>query len=172
MSTPGGRSLDVSNRRTALRLGAGLVAAGLCAFGVRGIKAQGFQQPAAAAEPTHKSDDPILRNFTWRAIGPANMGGRIDDIAVVESNPSIYYVAFAVGGLWKTVNNGTTWTPIFDEHPVASIGDVTVAPSDPNVVYVGTGEPNNRQSSSFGGGVYKSTDAGKTFKFMGLKDTQ
>ena len=172
MSTPGGRSPDVSNRRAALRLGAGLVAAGLCAFGVRGIKAQGFQQPAPAAEPVHKTDDPILRNFTWRSIGPANMGGRIDDIAVVESNPSTYYVAFAVGGLWKTVNNGTTWTPIFDEQPVASIGDVTVAPSDPNVVYVGTGEPNNRQSSSFGGGVYKSTDAGKTFKFMGLKDTQ
>jgi photosystem II stability/assembly factor-like uncharacterized protein len=162
----------VSNRRTALRLGAGLVAAGLCAFGVRGIKAQGFQQPAAAAEPVHKTDDPILRNFTWRSIGPANMGGRIDDIAVVESNPSIYYVAFATGGLWKTVNNGTTWTPIFDDKPVASIGDVTVAPSDPNVIYVGTGEPNNRQSSSFGAGVYKSTDAGKTFEFMGLKDTQ
>jgi photosystem II stability/assembly factor-like uncharacterized protein len=172
MSTPGGRSLDVSNRRTALRLGAGLVAAGLCAFGVRGIKAQGFQQPAPAADPVHKSDDPILRNFTWRSIGPANMGGRIDDIAVVESNPSTYYVAFAVGGLWKTVNNGTTWTPIFDDQPVASIGDVTVAPSDPNVVYVGTGEPNNRQSSSFGAGVYKSVDAGKTWKFMGLKDTQ
>jgi photosystem II stability/assembly factor-like uncharacterized protein len=172
MSTPSGRSLYVSNRRTALRLGAGLVAAGLCAFGVRGIKAQGFQQPVAAAEPVHKTDDPILRNFTWRSIGPSNMGGRIDDIAVVESNPSIYYVAFATGGLWKTVNNGTTWTPIFDDQPVASIGDVTVAPSDPNVVYVGTGEPNNRQSSSFGGGVYKSTDAGKTWKFMGLKETQ
>src|SRR5918994_4236658 len=117
MSTPGGRSLDVSNRRTALRLGAGLVAAGLCAFGVRGIKAQGFQQ-SAAAEPVHKTDDPILRNFTWRSIGPANMGGRIDDIAVVESNPSTYYVAFATGGLWKTVNNGTTWTPIIADHPV------------------------------------------------------
>ena len=79
------------------------------------MKAQGFQQPAPAAEPVHKTDDPLLRNFTWRAIGPANMGGRIDDIAVVESNPSIYYVAFATGGLWKTVNNGTTWTPIFEK---------------------------------------------------------
>ena len=100
--------------------------------------------------PIHQTDDPILKNFTWRSIGPANMGGRIDDIAVVESNPSTYYVGFATGGLWKTVNNGTTWTPLFDEQPVTSIGDVTVAPSDPNVVYVGTGEPNNRQSSSFG----------------------
>src|ERR671912_202978 len=152
MSTPGGRSLDVSNRRTALRLGAGLVAAGLCAFGVRGITAQGFQQIAPAAEPVHKTDDPILRNFTWRSIGPANMVGRIDDLAVVESNPSTYYVGFATGGLWKTINNGTTWTPLFDDQLVTSIGDITVAPSDPNVIYVGTGEPNNRQSSSFGAG--------------------
>ena len=162
----------MTNRTAGLRLGAGLVAAGLCAFAVRGMNAQGFQQPAPPAEPIHKTDDPILKNYTWRSIGPSNMGGRIDDIAVVESNPSIYYVAFATGGLWKTVNNGTTWTSLFDEQPVASIGDVTVAPSDPNVVYVGTGEPNNRQSSSFGGGVYKSTDAGKTFKYMGLKETQ
>src|SRR5215203_7365772 len=156
----------------AVRLGAGLIAAGLCAFGVRGMKAQGFQPPAPPAPPIHQTTDPILKNFTWRSIGPANMGGRIDDIAVVESNPSTYYVGFATGGLWKTTNNGTTFTPVFDEQPVASIGDVTIAPSDPNVVYVGTGEQNNRQSSSFGGGVYKSTDAGKTFKYMGLKETQ
>src|SRR5215217_8273165 len=155
------------------RVFAAVAALGLCAFGVRGMKAQGFQQPAAPApDPIHKSADPILRNFTWRSIGPANMGGRIDDIAVVESNPSIYYVGFATGGIWKTVNNGTTFTPIFDEQPVTSIGDIAVAPSDANVLYVGTGEPNNRQSSSFGAGVYKTTDGGKTWKFMGLKETQ
>ena len=67
------------------------------------------------APPINASTDPLLKNFTWRAIGPANMGGRIDDIAVVESNPSTFYVGFATGGVWKTVNNGTTWTPIFDE---------------------------------------------------------
>jgi len=151
---------------------AGLIVLGLCAVGVHTMGAQGFQPAAPAPEPVHKTADPILKSFTWRSIGPANMGGRIDDIAVVESNPSIYYVGFATGGVWKTVNNGTTFTPIFDEQPVTSIGDIAVAPSDPNVLYVGTGEPNNRQSSSFGAGVYKTTDAGKTWKNLGLKDTQ
>src|SRR5215831_1598137 len=97
-----------------------LVTLGACALGVRGMLAQGFQQPAApAVEPIHKSSDPLLRNFTWRSIGPANMGGRIDDIAVVDSNPSTYYVGFATGGIWKTTNNGTTFTPIFDEYPIS-----------------------------------------------------
>jgi photosystem II stability/assembly factor-like uncharacterized protein len=136
------------------------------------MQAQQFQQPAPAAPPIHQSDDPILRNFTWRSIGPASMGGRIDDIAVVDSSPSTFYVGFATGGVWKTTNNGTTFTPVFDEQPVTSIGDIAIAPSNPDIVYVGTGEPNNRQSSSFGAGVYKSTDAGKTWKLMGLKETQ
>jgi len=155
------------------RLAAGLMAAVVCAFGVRGMQAQGFQQPAPVpVPPVHQTDDAILRNFTWRAIGPANMGGRVDDIAVVESRPSTFYVGFATGGVWKTTNNGTTFTPTFDAQPVTSIGDIAIAPSNPDVIYVGTGEPNNRQSSSFGAGVYKSTDAGKTWKFMGLKETQ
>src|SRR4029453_15285620 len=116
------------------RLFAGVAALALCAAAVRGMKAQGFQQPAAPPpDPIHKSADPILRNFTGGCPGPANMGGRIDDFAVVESNPSIYYVAFATGGVWKTVNNGTTFTPVFDEQPVTSIGDVAVSPSSPDV---------------------------------------
>jgi len=155
------------------RVFAGLAALALCALAVRGMTAQGFQQQAPPLpDPIHKSADPILRNFTWRSIGPANMGGRIDDIAVVEGNPSTFYVGFATGGIWKTVNNGTTFTPIFDEQPVTSIGDIAIAPSDPNVLYVGTGEPNNRQSSSFGAGMFKSTDAGKTWKPIGLAETQ
>jgi len=100
------------------------------------------------------------------------MGGRIDDIAVVESDPSVYYVGYATGGIFKTVNNGTTFTSIFDVYPTNSIGDLAVAPSDPNIIYVGTGEANNRQSSSFGDGMYKSTDAGKTFVNIGLRETQ
>jgi len=154
------------------RLAAGLAAAGLCAFGVRGMQAQAPQQAAPPAPPVHQTDDPLLKNFTWRSIGPANMGGRIDDIAVVETRPATYYVGFATGGIWKTINNGTTFTPVFDDQPVTSIGDLAIAPSAPDIIYAGTGEPNNRQSSSFGAGVYKSIDAGKTWKFMGLKETQ
>jgi photosystem II stability/assembly factor-like uncharacterized protein len=129
-------------------------------------------QPVSAPVIINQTDDPILKPFRWRSIGPASMGGRIDDIEVVESNPSTFYVGFATGGIWKTTNNGTTFTPIFDTYPVASIGDVAVAPSNPNILYVGTGEPNNRQSSSFGNGVYRSSDAGKTFTHLGLAETQ
>src|SRR5215213_6924493 len=117
-------------------------------------------------------DEAALKNLQWRSIGPANMGGRIDDFAVVESNPHIIYVGTATGGVWKTTNNGTTWAPVFDEASSPSIGDVTLAPGDPNVVWVGTGEANNRQSSSWGNGVYRSLDAGKTWQNMGLKDSR
>ncbi len=113
----------------------------------------------------------LLDRWEWRCIGPANMGGRIDDFAVVEGNTDIIYAATASGGLWKTVNNGVTWEPLFDGQSTSSIGDVTVAPSSPDIVWVGTGEPNNRQSSSWGDGVYKSEDAGRTWKNLGLRDS-
>jgi photosystem II stability/assembly factor-like uncharacterized protein len=112
-----------------------------------------------------------FKGLPFRSIGPAIMGGRIDDIDVVESNPHIIYAATASGGLWKTINNGTTWEPLFDNESHSSIGDVTIAPSNPDIVWVGTGEPNNRQSSSWGNGVYKSIDGGKTWANMGLKDS-
>ena len=161
-------------RTVSLRLGVGLAAAGICAFlGAHGLDAQGFQQPAPRTGPfINQSDDPLLKNFVWRAIGPANIGGRLDDIAVVESNPSVIYLGFATGGIWKSTNNGTTWTSIFEKYPVSSIGDIAIAQSNPDIVYVGTGEPNNRQSASFGAGVYKTTDGGKSFEYMGLKETQ
>src|SRR5262249_19650317 len=120
-------------------------------------------QQQQAKPSINQSDDPLLKQFRWRSIGPANMGGRIDDIAVVENNPYVIYVGFATGGVWKSVNNGTTWTPVFDTYRTASIGDIAICQSDPNIVWVGTGEANNRQSSSFGDGIYKSTDGGKTF---------
>ncbi|AWM41699.1 Xyloglucanase Xgh74A precursor [Gemmata obscuriglobus] len=110
-----------------------------------------------------------IAKMTWRNIGPANMGGRITALAVVESDPNTYYVATASGGLLKTVNNGTTFSFVFEKEATVSIGDVAVAPSDPNVVYVGTGEHNPRNSVSYGDGVYKSTDAGKTWQNVGLK---
>ncbi|HVF89617.1 MAG TPA: hypothetical protein VNH22_06085 [Blastocatellia bacterium] len=126
----------------------------------------------ATAQGNGRMDEAALKNLQWRSIGPANMGGRIDDFAVVESNPRIIYVGTATGGVWKTTNNGTTWAPVFDEAGSPSIGDVTLAPSDPNIVWVGTGEANNRQSSSWGDGVYRSLDAGKTWQNMGLKDSR
>src|SRR5262249_50145461 len=88
----------------------------------------------------------------FREIGPATPGGRIDDFAVLESNPSIFYIATATGGLLKTVNNGTTFESVFDNETTSSIGDVAIAPNDPNLIWVGTGENNNRQSSSCGDG--------------------
>lgn len=115
--------------------------------------------------------DTVFRNLKWREIGPAVMGGRIDDFAVVESDPRIVFAATASGGLWKTVNGGVTWEPVFDNEAVSTIGDVAVAPSDPSIVWVGTGEANNRQSSSWGNGVYRSLDGGRTWAHMGLKDT-
>jgi photosystem II stability/assembly factor-like uncharacterized protein len=128
--------------------------------------------PSPTPTPINWSSDPMLKKFVLRGIGPASMGGRIDDIVGVDSNPYIFYVGSATGGVWKTTNNGTTFTPIFDTYSTASIGDVAIAPSNPDIVWVGTGEANNRQSSSFGDGIYKSTDAGMTFAKMGLADSQ
>jgi photosystem II stability/assembly factor-like uncharacterized protein len=123
--------------------------------------------PADQPNPTEK-----FKNLEFRELGPATMGGRIDDFAVVESNPNIVYVGTASGGVWKTTNNGTTWEPVFDKEGVSTIGDLAIAPSDPSVIWAGTGEPNNRQSSSWGDGAYKSVDGGKTWKNMGLEKTR
>jgi photosystem II stability/assembly factor-like uncharacterized protein len=125
-----------------------------------------------ALPAAQRLDEAGLRQLAWRSIGPAVMGGRIDDVAVDERNPSTIYVGAASGGLWKSINAGTTWTPLFDREGVASIGDVALSASNPDLVWVGTGEPNNRQSSSFGDGVYKSTDGGRTWQHMGLRDSQ
>jgi len=120
----------------------------------------------------NQSENPLLRPFAWRSIGPIGQGGRVDDIAVDPTNPFRYYVGFATGGLWRTTNNGTTFEPIFDEYETHSIGAIGIAPSSADVIYVGTGESNNRQSSSFGAGVYKSTDGGDSFEYVGLRETQ
>jgi photosystem II stability/assembly factor-like uncharacterized protein len=115
----------------------------------------------------------IFAGLTFRNIGPAAMGGRIDDLAVLESNPAVFYVGTATGGLWKTTNNGTTWEVLFDDlEDVVSIGDIAIPPNDANTVWVGSGENNNRQSGSWGNGVYKSTDGGHTWKHMGLRDSK
>jgi len=128
--------------------------------------------PSPTPTPINWSSDPMVKRFIFRGIGPASMGGRIDDITCVDNNSYICYVAFATGGLWKTTNNGTTFTPVFDTYSSGSIGDVAIAPSNPDIIWVGTGEANNRQSASFGDGIYKSTDGAKTFTKMGLEDSQ
>src|SRR5882724_13603333 len=89
--------------------------------------------PSPTPTPINWTTDPMLKRFVWRGIGPASMGGRIDDIAAVETNPYIFYVGFATGGVWKTVNNGTTFTPVFETYSTASIGDIAIAPSEANV---------------------------------------
>jgi photosystem II stability/assembly factor-like uncharacterized protein len=129
--------------------------------------------PAAlAAQLSTPLDSATLAAFEWRAIGPANMAGRVTDVDVDPKNPKVFYVATAAGGIWKTINAGTTFFPLFDREKIISLGDIAVAPSDPNVIYAGTGEEDSRNSISPGGGVYKSTDAGKTWKLVGLKETE
>ena len=101
------------------------------------------------------------------------MGGRVDDLAVLESNPAVFYVGTATGGLWKTVNNGTTWEVLFDDlDDAVSIGDIAINPNDANTVWVGSGENNNRQSGSWGNGLYKSIDGGRTWKNVGLPNSK
>jgi photosystem II stability/assembly factor-like uncharacterized protein len=127
-------------------------------------------QPAPQAQPV-AVDAKLFDALTARPIGPANMGGRIVDLAVVQDNPAHILVATASGGLWKTTDEGKTWTPIFDHQATISLGAIAVAPSNPDVIYVGTGESNARNSVSWGDGVYRSTDGGKTWKHLGLKET-
>ena len=104
-----------------------------------------------------------------RPLGPAIMGGRVVDLAVDENHPSTFFVATASGGVWKTTNNGTTFQPVFEKEKVVSLGSIAMAKRNPNLIWVGTGEANNRNSTPYGGGVYKSEDGGKTWKCMGLE---
>jgi len=139
-----------------------LMLAGLAGLGVNA-------SPAGAQESS--PFDVFLKGLEFRSIGPAAMGGRVADFAVDESDPSTFYVGVATGGVWKTTNHGASFEPVFDDQPTAAIGDVTLAPSNPDIVWVGTGEPQNRQSSPWGMGVFKSMDGGKTWTHMGLEET-
>lgn len=125
--------------------------------------------PAMAADDDSPMSAATFDGLKVRNIGPGYMSGRVADIAVHPTDPGTWYVGIGSGGVWKTINAGTTWTPIFDNESVYSIGDVTLDPSNPNIVWVGTGENNGGRHISFGDGVYKSTDGGKTWKNMGLE---
>jgi photosystem II stability/assembly factor-like uncharacterized protein len=122
----------------------------------------------AAADTGSKLTAATLAGLGFRSVGPAITGGRIGEIAVDPTNPRIWYVAASSGGVWKTVNAGTTWTPIFESQGSFSIGTVAVDPKNPLVIWVGTGENNSQRSVGFGDGVYKSTDGGKSWTNTGL----
>ena len=108
----------------------------------------------------------------FRDIGPAATGGRIHDLQIDPSNPAVLYVGAATGGIWKSVNKGVTWRDIFGKQPENTFGSLAIFARDPKIIWAGTGENNNRQSSSWGGGVYRSTDAGETWTYLGLHDTR
>jgi len=113
----------------------------------------------------------LYSGLRWRNIGPFR-AGRVNAVTGVIGQPSVYYFGSVGGGVWKTSNSGRTWNPVFDSETVGSIGGIGVAPSNPNIVYVGTGEADLRDSISFGNGMYKSIDAGKTWKHLGLENTR
>lgn len=126
---------------------------------------------AIAAQSDKPTVSTATANLSWRSIGPANMGGRIADVEGVPGNPNLVYVATGSGGIFKTTDGGITWRPIFDRQSTISVGDIALEPGNPDVIWVGTGESNVRNSVSFGDGVYKSTDGGKTWNHLGLKET-
>lgn len=140
-----------------------LVAAACVLFGASA--AANAQAPSSLAA----SD---LAGLRLRSIGPASMSGRVIDMDVVESNPYIWYVGSATGGVWRTRDNGVTWESLFDAMPVHSVGDVAVFQPNPDIIWVGTGDRANRQSVSWGDGVYKSTDAGKNWTNVGLRTSK
>jgi photosystem II stability/assembly factor-like uncharacterized protein len=131
------------------------------------LRFKGFEEYKAMQAATK------FKDLKWQFVGPTNISGRVTDVAVVAPKGKNYtiYVASASGGVWKTENEGTTWTPIFETMVTAAVGDIALAPSDQNIVWVGTGEHNIFRSSQAGVGVFKSIDGGKTWAHMGLADT-
>ncbi|WP_296321944.1 exo-alpha-sialidase [Winogradskyella sp.] len=117
-------------------------------------------------------EDINISGLKWRNVGPALTSGRIADFAFNPNNPFEYYVATASGGVWKTVNSGVTYKPVFDSQGSYSIGCITIDPNNSNVIWVGTGENNNQRSVAYGDGVYKSLDGGKSWKNIGLKNSE
>jgi hypothetical protein len=127
---------------------------------------------AASSLPAQSLDSATVAGLKWRNIGPANFMGRVSDVVGIPGPSKTLFVAAAGGGIWKSMNNGTTWRPVFDDKRVISMGMLAIAPSDTQQVWAGTGEPNSRNTIEAGAGIYKSTDGGITWKFMGLEKTQ
>src|SRR6266853_371824 len=127
-------------------------------------------QPQAAPSPG-QIDEKLFGAMRWRQVGPFR-GGRVLAVTGVPGEPNVFYFGAAAGGVWKSTDAGANWQPLFDKQPIASIGAIAVAPSDHNIIYVGSGEACIRGNISYGNGVYKSMDAGKTWKNVGLKDSR
>src|SRR6266542_1532268 len=123
---------------------------------------------ALSGQTTGALDSQTLKGLELRSLGPALATGRVQDVEIDPKNPSVWYIATAFGGLWKTTNRGTTFTPVFDSGGSFTLCCVAVDPKNSNVVWLGTGENASQRSAHFGDGIYKSTDAGKTWRRMGL----
>ncbi len=130
------------------------------------------EKPNEENKPTDPMSSPTFNGLRFRSIGPAFTSGRVIGFAVDPNNPARYFVASASGGVWKTINDGTTWTPVFDKEGSYSIGAIVLDPKNPLTVWVGTGENNSQRSVSYGNGVYRSDDGGKTWKNVGLKTSE
>ncbi|MEO7454951.1 MAG: hypothetical protein ABIY52_01720 [Gemmatimonadaceae bacterium] len=133
-----------------------------------GLFASALWSPAAA----QGLDSAAVAGFRWRTVGPANFMGRLSDVVGIPGPSKTVFVAAAAGGVWKSTNNGVTWRPVFDDKPVTSLGMLAIAATDTNTVWLGTGEPNSRNTIEPGAGVYKSTDGGMSWALMGLEKTQ
>lgn len=158
-----------SRRFSHIRIAAGVLSAAVVAAVALG---GALASPAAAAAPAPQSaEESLIKDMRWRNIGNANQKGRISAIDALDDDFAHVVVGTASGGVFKSINAGTTWEPIFDEYGSASIGDVAIFEGDPNIIWVGTGEECGRNSAAWGDGVYKSTDGGQTFTNMGLEDT-
>ena len=128
--------------------------------------------PSLNAQLTQELDEGIMETMRWRSLGPANMMGRVSDVEGIPSPSKTFYVATAGGGVWKTTNNGITFKSLFNSERVVATGDLAIDPNNHDVIWLGTGEEDSRNSISAGGGVYKSTDGGDSWELMGLKETQ
>src|SRR5688572_12719966 len=131
-----------------------------------------FVAVSVVAGASAQIDPALLAGMKARAIGPAGMSGRIAAIEALPGDPALIYVGAATGGLWRSRNGGLTWTPVFDEQPVQSIGAIAIDGSNRDVVWVGTGEGNPRNSASVGNGVYRSLDSGETWLHLGLDGSE
>src|SRR5688500_2504936 len=153
--------------RSAVRLSVLILIAVLAALAP--ARTQAPQGTRRAAEAARGGPFDALK---FRDIGPAVTSGRLHDVVLDPKDPAVLYVAAASGGLWKTSNKGVTWKPIFEKQPDNTFGALAIYERDPNIIWAGTGEQNNSQSSSWGTGVYRSTDAGETWTHLGLRETR